>query len=156
MPPQSTDSIPLFYRFYFLWSDPLVCLWAVYMNFFTPAFVVNAFVPPSIPSHDPLNDFLLQQFGGSLLMLAFLDIVLLRYSKDVTVWKILEGATLLYDLVMLWSVYDALGKQGRLGLDGIRGEDWGGIGITGLAVVVRSAFLLNVGMRGNGKGGKVN
>lgn len=138
-----------------MWSDPLVCFWAVYMDFFTPAFVVNAFIPASLSPHNPPHDFLLQQLGGAMLMLGLLDLVLLRYSKDVMVWKILEGATLVYDLVLLGSYYDTLGKQGRLSLNDMRAtEDWGGIGITGVAVVMRSAFLLNVGMGGRRRSGK--
>ncbi|KAF2092996.1 hypothetical protein NA57DRAFT_61855 [Rhizodiscina lignyota] len=148
----STKDIPIFYKFYFLWSDPLICLWAVYMDFFTPSVVVNAFIPSSIAPRNPQFDFLLQQLGGALLMLAILDVVLLRYSKDVMIWKILQAATLTYDLAMLYSTYDALKSQGRLSFASMRpAEDWGNVGITGLAVVVRSAFLLDVGMKG-GKG----
>lgn len=149
MAPASSSDVPAFYKFYFLWSDPAVCLWAVYMDFFTPDVVVNAFIPASIAPRNPQFDFLLQQLGGSLLMLGFLDVVLLRYTKDVMIWKILQAATLLYDIVLLYSVYDALEKQGRLSVDRMRlAEDWGGLAITGLAVVVRSAFLLDVGMAG--------
>lgn len=153
MAAQSADDIPLLYRLYFQWSDPLVCLWAFYMDFFTPEVVINAFIPLHVAPHNPQHDFLLQQLGGGILMLGILDVVLLRYSKDVMVWKILEGATLVYDLVLLYSIYDALGRQGRLSLHDMRAtEDWGSIGITALAAVVRTAFLLDVGMGGKGKG----
>ena len=88
-------------------------------------------------------------------MLCFLDVFLLRYSKDIVVWKIQQAATMIYDVVLLWSVYEALGKQGRLSLEGMRWEDWGGIAITGLAVLVRGAFLLDVGLsKQEGKGEK--
>lgn len=153
----TVDDLPVFYRFYFLWSDPLVLVWAVYMDFFTPDTVVNAFVPTSIAPRNPQHDFLLQQLGGALLMLMILDVVLLRYSKDIKVWKILEGATLVYDFVMLYSVYDALGRQGRLDLGALRAaEDLGGMAITGLAVVVRSAFLLDIGVPSEPKRGKAS
>lgn len=87
-------------------------------------------------------------------MLCFLDLFLLRYSKDIVVWKILQAATMIYDMVLLWSVYGALRMQGRLNLQEIRWEDWGGIAITGLAVLVRGAFLLDVGLSKHGKSGK--
>jgi hypothetical protein len=142
-----TTAVPAFYRLYFLWCDPIICVWAIYMNFFTPGFVINAFVPSSIAPHNPQFDFLLQQLAGSLLLIGFLATSLLRYTQDIAIWKIFETGILLYDLVMLYSVYDALSRQGRLGLGAMRAtEDWGGLAITGLAVIVRSAFLLNVGI----------
>lgn len=61
---------------------------------------------------------------------------------------------MIYDMVLLWSVYGALRMQGRLNLQEIRWEDWGGIAITGLAVLVRGAFLLDVGLSKHGKSGK--
>lgn len=148
MTPRPTTNIPAFYRFYFLWSDPLVCLWAAYMDFFTPDVVVNAFVPSSVAPRNPQHDFLLQQLGGALLMLGFLDVALLRYAEDVVVWKILQMAVLLYDLVLLYSIYYALLGQDRLSLADMRVvEDWGSIAITGVAAAVRGAFLLDVGMK---------
>ncbi|KAK5171947.1 uncharacterized protein LTR77_003584 [Saxophila tyrrhenica] len=152
----STDfsNIPSFYRFYFRWSDPAICLWGAYMDFITPAFVLNAFVPSTIAPHNPLFDFTLQQLGGALLMLAFIDVVLLRYTNDIKVWKILQAAVLIYDLSLLYSNLDALGQQVRLSWGKLRWEDVGGIAITAQAVVVRTAFLLGVGLAEGGKKGK--
>ena len=141
------EHIPAFYRFYFKWSDPIVCFWAVYMDFITPDVVFNAFAP--IASFGPRNlqhDFLLQQLGGASLMLGILALVLLRYTSDIYIWKILQFAVLSFDLVLLYSIYDGLEKQQRLSFGALRAEDWGDIAITGLAAVVRSAFLLDVGL----------
>ncbi|KAK3716706.1 hypothetical protein LTR37_006336 [Vermiconidia calcicola] len=146
MPDNDFSHIPAFYRFYFRWSDPAVCLWATYMDFFTPDVVVNAFVPASISARNEYQDFLLQQLGGSTLMLAFLAIVLLRYTSDVKIWKILEAAVLVYDFSLLYSSWYALDYQGRLSVGALRWEDWGGIAITGQAVFVRTAFLLGAGL----------
>ena len=147
-------AIPAFYRLYFHWSDPAICLWGAYMDFFTPAFVSNAFLPKEQQPWNPMFNFTLQQLGGALLMLAVIDILLLRYTEDVGVWKILQAAVLVYDLSLLYSNYDALGMQGRLSLEGLRWEDWGGIFISAQAAVVRTAFLLGVGLGKEEKGGK--
>ena len=141
-----SDSIPGFYSFYFSWSDPAICLWGAYMDFFTPAFVSNAFLPEKIQKWNPIFDFTLQQLGGALLMLAFIDIVLLRYTKDVKIWKILQAAVLIYDLSLLYSNYYSLKQQGRLSVSALRWEDWGGIFISAQAAVVRSLFILGVGL----------
>jgi hypothetical protein len=147
------SNIPAFYRFYFRWSDPAICLWGAYMDFFTPAFDFHAFVPESISPYNPYFDTILQQLGGSLLMLAVIDIVLLRYTNDINIWKILQLAVLVYDSTLLVSIYYSLGQQGRLSLSALRWEDWGGIVITAQAAVVRSLFLLGVGL-GSSKGKK--
>ena len=141
-----SSNIPGFYRFYFSWSDPAICLWGAYIDFFTPAFVSNAFLPSSIQKWNPSFDFTLQQLGGALLMLAFIDIVLLRYTKDVKIWKIIQGAVLIYDLSLLYSNYTSLQQQGRLSFGALRWEDWGGIFVSAQAAVVRSVFLLGVGL----------
>lgn len=122
------------------------------MDFVTPAFVSNAFLPEKIQKWNSLFDFTLQQLGGALLMLAFIDIVLLRYTKDVKIWKIIQAAVLIYDLSLLYSNYYSLKQQGRLSVSALRWEDWGGIFITAQAAVVRTLFLLGVGL---GKGEKV-
>ena len=140
------SNIPLFYRFYFRISDPLICLWGAWMDFVTPAFVLNAFVPAAVAPHNPDFDFTLQQLGGSLLMLGFIDVVLLRYTNDIKIWKVLEAAVLIYDLSLLYSSYSSLGQQGRLSFGALRWEDWGSIIITAQAVVVRTAFLLGAGL----------
>ena len=84
------------------------------MDFVTPAFVSNAFLPEKMTPWNPMFNFTLQQLGGALLMLALIDIVLLRYTEDVGVWKIIQAAVLVYDLSLLYSNYNSLGMQGRL------------------------------------------
>lgn len=123
-----------------------MCILAALMDFYSPTFYYNAFVPSSIATWNSDNDFMLQQLGGALLMLAFIDIVLLRYTDDIKTWKILEAAVLIYDASLLYSSYYSLSQQGRLGVGALRWEDWGGILITAQAVVVRTAFLLDVGL----------
>lgn len=116
------------------------------MDFFTPAFVLNAFVPKTYATHNPYYDFVFEQLGGALLMLGFIDIVLLRYTEDVKIWKIIQIAVLIYDLSLLYSNWTSLTLQGRLSVTALRWEDWGGIFITAQAAVVRSVFLLGVGL----------
>lgn len=125
-----------------------------YGDYAHPAFIVNAFVPSSIAPHNPYFDFTLQQIGGALLMLGFIDIFLLRYTNDVKIWKILEAAVLIYDLSLLFSNYSSLQQQGRLRPGGLRWEDWSGIAVSAQAAVVRAAFLLGVGLAKTGKSKK--
>lgn len=151
MAPRATASspiIPTFYRFFFTWLDPSICIWAIYMDFFTPDVVYNAFIPLSLAPPNRQHDFLLQQLGGAFVVFAILDIVLLRYTSDIGIWRILQAAVLSYDLILLWSIYDGLQKQGRLNVEGFRPvEDGGSIAITATAALVRTLFLMDVGIK---------
>lgn len=84
-------------------------------------------------------------------MLAFIAVVLLRYTEDVKVWKTVEAAVLIWDFALLYSNYYALSRQGRLSIGALRLEDWGDIIITSQAMVVRTSFLLGVGLSKEGK-----
>ena len=121
------------------------------MYTFTPAFVINAFVPIKEAPFNELHQWIFQQMAGAFLMMSILQTVLLRSTNDLKVWKIFEGAVLAYDWVMLASIYDTLRLQGRLQANELRGEEWGSIAITALAVVVRSAFVLGVGVPSQSK-----
>ena len=125
MPENITKRIPALYRFYFKWSDPTVLFFSVYMYFVTPDEVINAFIPISMAPRNPHHDFLTQQVGGALLMLAILTSTLLRYTEDVKIWKILEAAILVYDFALLYVSYYALSQQRRLSIGALRVEDWG-------------------------------
>lgn len=148
-------SIPLFYRIYFRYADLALAIWGAYMDFFTPDVVYNAFVPTALAPRNPLHDFLTQQLGGALLMCAFMDLVLLRYTTDVNIWKIWEAALLCYDAALSYSIYYALMQQGRLSLGALRLEDWGSIVITAQAALVRLLFVFGVGLK-KGKGAKTH
>lgn len=115
------------------------------MNLFTPDKVLDAYIPSTLSRRDPAHFMLFQQLAANLLMVAFLSVVLLRYTADVKVWKILQASILLVDLALLYSQWDAIGKQGRLSLDGMRAEDWGCAAITGTVVLVRLLFLAEIG-----------
>ena len=146
--------IPAFYRIYFSTIDPLVLASAVFMDFVTPSFTVGAFIPTSVAPYNPYYDVLLQQLGGALLFMAILDVVLLRYTKDINIWKIVQVGVLSYDLILLGSIYYGLKQQHRLSLHALRFEDWGDIIITGQAAIVRSLFLLGVGLHQDTQGKK--
>ncbi len=145
MSESSTPAIPAFYRIFFTYIDPLVASWGAYMDFFTPDTVLNSFVPNS--ARNPAHDMLFQQLGGGLLNIAFLSAVLLRYTNDVKIWKIVQLGILIVDVVGLYSLWDGLGRQGRLDPRGWRGEDWGCVGITGFVTVLRMMFMAEVGFR---------
>jgi len=90
-----------------------------------------------------------------MLNIGFISAFLLRYTYDAKVWNIVEAANFIVDVAYFWSVYDVLKVQGRLGVGTWRAEDWGAIGITGVAGIVRLGFLMGFGFKKGGRrGGK--
>ena len=81
-----------------------------------------------------------------MLNFGFISAVLLRYSTDMNVWKIVQVADFIVDLAYFWAVYGALDAQHRLSPSTWRAEDWGSFAITGTATLSRVLFLMGVGL----------
>jgi hypothetical protein len=147
--------IPSFYRHFFTTIDPLIALFGSYTNLLTPSAGHDLYIPPSVHPYAPQTSILFRILGADLLCFCFLSCVLLRYSRDVGVWRIYEGGILIVDLVILHGLWEMLGQQGRrfVGEGGIRGMDWACAGIVAGVAVVRAAFLLGIGM-GEGRGAR--
>jgi hypothetical protein len=145
-------TIPSFYLLFFQTLDPLICLWGASMDFLTPRTVLSSHIP-NPPAPDPGHIMILQQRGGAMLNFAVISAVLLRYTYDLQIWKIVQAAFLIVDLALYYAAWQVLGAQGRLSPSTWRVEDWGSVGITVVAGAVRVAFLMGVGL-GKGKNGK--
>ncbi len=153
--PAPAQPIPAAYRIFFTSLDPLVALGGAYLHFFLPETVLDSYIPATVSPHEPQHYMLYQQLGGFLLGSAFLSIVLLRYTGDLGVWRILQASILIVDVTLLFTQWDALARQGRLSLGATRAEDWGCAAITGTVAVVRVLFLTGVwlGRKGGGRRG---
>lgn len=136
-----------FYRFWFLWLDPIILVATVYALVFTSQVMLDALAPPSLSAYNPDQGFLLHQLAA---LYAFVAIILggvLRISKDIQVWRIIILAVLVVDVAMLASNYASLKQQDRLSLGGMRLADWSNIVFTGLVTAIRIFFLAGVGVR---------
>lgn len=152
-PPQmSSTPIPLFYQISFQILDPILSLSGILLNLFSPLTIVKSYNPkPHLPPS--LETILLLQItAGFLTGLVLLQLILLRLRpRDLVVWKAVQGSMLIVDLFMLGGFCLALEKQGRLGVQEWRSEEWVNIGVTGWVAVVRSGFILGLGLGGKGK-----
>lgn len=139
-------NVHVFYRFWFLWLDPVVLIGSVYALLFTPQVMLDAFIPPPQSAYNPSQGFLLHQLAA---LFAFVAIILggvLRVSKDIRVWRVVILAVLVVDVAMLTSNYASLKQQGRLSLGAMRSADWSNILFTGLVTPIRVFFLAGVGV----------
>lgn len=137
-----------FYRFWFLWLDPIILVATVYALVFTPQVMLDALAPPPLSAYNPDQGFLLHQLAA---LYAFVAIILggvLRISKDIQVWRVVILAVLVVDVAMLASNHASLKQQDRLSLGGgMRLADWSNIVFTGLVTAIRIFFLAGVGVR---------
>ncbi|GIZ47990.1 hypothetical protein CKM354_001106500 [Cercospora kikuchii] len=138
--------LPKPYTLFFTLLDPLIALSGIYMMFFTPAVVTDAFVPSTLSPYYPLQTFFQHQLGGALLMCVILQLFLLRRTQEVWIWKTVQAGQLVYDFALLYSIFNALSQQGRLHPKVYRPEDWGNIVIVGICAVVRGLFCVGVGV----------
>lgn len=154
MAQQSNDTrckvaIPAIYRFTFTWQEPISCLVGFWTNTFDLDGALNIYVPAEFSARDPSHDVLFSLVGGAMLCFAVLHGVLLRYTDDVNVWKIVNGGLLGWDICVLCGSYTMLAYQGRLDPSSWRVMDWAQIGLTTYVGVLRALFVAGVGLGGS-------
>ncbi|KAL5344076.1 hypothetical protein BJX70DRAFT_393499 [Aspergillus crustosus] len=138
--------IPVFYRAVLLWYDPIGALFGCYMNLFAKDTYLNSYIPPSLATRDPSHNMIFNQLAAGFFVVATSQAILLRYTSDVNVWKILNGCLLGWDFILLWSLWNGLGVQGRLGPGSWRGEDLMAIMPTVFMTLVRGAIVAGIGL----------
>ena len=145
--------VPALYHYWFAWADPLICLQTVLLTFFDPLTMVNATFPTT--KLDPHYVGVLDHLGGAFLCLGVLTAVLPRVTNyDLRAWKTLQASILLFDLVILVSVYGSLQRQGHLSPATWRMEDWVSGVLTVWVAVLRTSFVAGVGLGKDGRAGK--
>ena len=142
-PKSSARVIPLFYRVFFTWLDPIICLWGAYLDFFAPRTVLSSHILDDTP--DIGHIMILKQRGGNMLNFGFISAFLLRYTSDPKIWHIVEIGLLITDFAYFPAVFGALNAQHRVLPETWRAEDWGSLVVTGVATLVRLAFCARVG-----------
>ncbi|KAH6887126.1 hypothetical protein B0T10DRAFT_490725 [Thelonectria olida] len=136
------------YRLYFLWVDPILTLMGMYVNLIDHDLATLAFFSTVSPT-ETLKPFL-YQIGGMGTSFLCLFVILLRYTNDVNVWKIVQFAILWADFTMLTSMCVAMRHEGRLAVSDWRQEDWVSIVITVICTILRAVFVMGVGVKQTG------
>jgi hypothetical protein len=146
------SQVPSFYRIWFTIVDPILSLIGVASNIFAPTSILNSYSPSFANPPTAETVVLLDSVSGFLTALTFLQLVLLRARpNDLAVWRSLQAAVLLVDFFMLVGFARALGMQERTSWTVWRTEEWTNLGVTGAVAVIRTSFLMGLGMGGHGK-----
>ncbi|KAJ0420248.1 hypothetical protein BJY00DRAFT_284569 [Aspergillus carlsbadensis] len=141
----SHENIPLFYRIVLLWYEPLASGLGAYLVLFQPDTYLNSFIPPSYASRNHTHDILLNQLAAAFVYVSLSQGVLLRYTSDITTWKIVNACLLGWDFILLYSLWFGLQAQGRLDFAEIRGDDLGAAVPTVGITFIRAAFCVGIG-----------
>ena len=161
--PPSDRRIPLTYRLFFLWVEPLCAVNGAIMSEFAPLHYLKTLTParlPQPPSYSgptPIETMLLRQAASLILVFAVMEGVLLRAVGEQRrdLWRLVLGGMLLSDLGWLYAAHGVAGAAGGLESNRFwvwnfwmwnRKEEWGNLGMTWLPFFMRVAFLVGIGM----------
>ncbi|KAK7398133.1 hypothetical protein QQX98_012497 [Neonectria punicea] len=139
------------YRIWFLWVDPILTIAGMYGNLLDHDMAALAFFS-NYPGTERLKPFM-YQIGGMGTSYLTLQALLLRYTEDAYIWKVMQLAIMWADFTLLTAMYVAMRLEGRLAISDWRMEDWFSIVITGICTILRALFVLGVGVK-SGKGKK--
>lgn len=98
------------YRLCFLWIEPLSALFGVLVKLFTPLTFLQSLSPLATattlsPPEKPIYD----QLAAHLFLFAWVQMIVLRSTSDVKVWKSVLFGMFLCDTLRLWASYSILG-----------------------------------------------
>ncbi|KAJ4420997.1 hypothetical protein N0V82_004040 [Gnomoniopsis sp. IMI 355080] len=155
-PQKATFSLPLAYRLFFLFIEPVSALVGAYYAHFQQNDYLVLTDPSSFASTANSNSIIiptatsvvLSQLANLYLLFALNEALVLRATSDLRVWKTVLFVLLLADLGHLYSL-KALGRpEIYLPWNFMRWNaiDWGNIPFVYLGATMRTAFLADVGM----------
>jgi hypothetical protein len=150
--------VPLIYRVFLLYVDPLLALGGVCLAYFQPEVFMSSIVPASLAStfqpssssssggSTALIQLMLTSIASLYLLFAINSLLVLRLAPDVAVWRAVSLAYLASDLGHSWAFY-AADRQGFWRFDSWRVEDWFSVGTLFAGILLRSAFLCGLGVK---------
>ncbi|KAG4027242.1 hypothetical protein MFRU_032g01080 [Monilinia fructicola] len=141
-----------FYRTFLLNIEPIFALSGAYLSLFHPTKFITSTAPSTLSStidiqsstSDPLIKFLTADIGALYLLFTINEALVLRLTRDYSVWKAVVFAMLVCDLGHLWGVYEA-DPIGSLDVHGWTSDEWINNGILIFGAVLRIAFLSGLG-----------
>lgn len=146
-----TNNVPLLYRLFFLYIEPIGALVGALQAHFTPTdFLVTFIQAPPIPVQLQ-HQIVFDQLAATYFLFAFNEAVVLRSTHDLRVWKTIILGILICDLIHLYGSYCALGPEVFWNPLLWRWYDAVNLGMLWGPGGLRLAFLLGVGLEEGGK-----
>jgi hypothetical protein len=156
MPPKRTTQgafvLPLAYRLFFLFIEPIGAIVGAYFAHFQPDEYLRLTHALSTPSPVPLStQVALSQLGNLYLFFAINEALVLRSTHDLRVWRTVLFGLLIGDLGHLYTCHP-LGIDIYWSVMRWNAIDWGSIPFVYLGASMRIAFLAGVGLHGSSPG----
>jgi hypothetical protein len=133
-----------FYRLWFTTIDPLTVLLTSTTCFLNPAAALELIIRTDVSPFVPVQAALLYQIVILYIFMGTIFVVLLRASPDPKVWRIVQGATLGFNLALIVAMFVSL-DTGQLKLEKWKGSEFVNLGFTVWVASIRAAFLAGVG-----------
>ncbi|KAF7909072.1 uncharacterized protein EAE98_010806 [Botrytis deweyae] len=145
-----------FYRIFLLYIEPILALSGAYLAYFEPYKFIHGTAPSSLSENfvslsstltpDPVIQFLSTDIAALYVLFTINEAVVLRLTRDYSVWKTVVFAMLLCDVGHFWGIYKA-DSVGIFNVGEWSTEELINYGILGFGSALRIAFLLGFGNR---------
>ena len=140
--------IPFLYRFVFLYFEPFAAFFGTLINLFNPISFLQTMSPAATSSTIPSPQVLHDQLAALLFLFAWFEAVVLRSTKDVSVWKAVLFGMFLCDVLHLFASYRELGIEVFLDPGKWRAQEWVNFIMLYGPGSLRLAFCAGIGLNG--------
>lgn len=144
--------LPLAYRLFFLYLEPISALVGAYFAHFHPLLYLQLTHAASAPAAAiPVGTRIVQtQLANLYLLFSMNEALVLRSTDDLRVWRTLLFGLLVADFGHLYSVFQ-LGPDIYWNAHHWNAIDWGNIAFVYAGATMRLMFLLGFGIRARSK-----
>ncbi|TLS29221.1 hypothetical protein PpBr36_01696 [Pyricularia pennisetigena] len=146
----SVQRIPTLYRIMLSWVEPAFCASGTVLATFDPTRYIDT-MTTNFAYDPPVHRILLDQIGAVYLLMAFNSAVVLRVTDDLRVWKAVMGGIWVSDMLHIWATVKELGVDVILNPLSWRAVDWINLGILVGMMLLRIAFIFEVGFEKQSK-----
>jgi len=152
MAPQLThQSIPLIYRLFFLYIEPVATAVGAYYAHFQQAEYLRLTVPSALPSASgpsTAESIVLTQLANMYFVFALNEALVLRVTANRDLWRVFLFGLLVADFGHLYSV-NAMGLDTYWKFWEWNSIYWGNLGFVYVGATLRTCFLLGLGLPGS-------
>ena len=143
----SALNLPVCYRLFFLYIEPISALVGAFYAFCKPEVYLHLTHASSAPATNiPVSSrIVLTQLSNLYLLFALNEALVLRSTRDLRVWRTLLAGLLVADFGHLYSV-SSLGLGVFWKVHDWNAMDWGNVAFVYLGATMRIAFLLGFGL----------
>jgi hypothetical protein len=149
--PSLLHRIALPYRLFFLYIEPILALFGTYLCHADPQRFLSGTVPqPAYLAASPIDvspllQMQLTNIAALYLLFAISEFIVLRCTREKSVWNAVLAGMLASDAGHLYAVYK-IAPERALMLGSWSGDEWINYGTLVFGACMRIAFLLGVGV----------